>query len=134
MCYQTTILFHCFPCKRVGYMCALQSAARKTEYQPLSMASCLRKYIFQVSSKTVNFTHFPLQSSGQVILRGSKIKGNVGTICWGWTVPLSYNQETLGLLQNVGFKVVSNQVVHQWKGPKYPASTRATDGGTISAI
>ena len=94
----------------------------------------LRKYIFQVSNKTVNFTHFPLQSSGQVILRGSKIKGNVGTICRGWTVPLSYNQETLGLLQNVGFKVVSNQVVHQWKGPKYPASTRATDGGSISAI
>ena len=46
-------------------------------------------------NKTVNFTHFPLQSSGQVILRGSKIKGNVGTICRGWTVPLSYNQRKL---------------------------------------
>ena len=55
----------------------------------------LRKYIFQVSSKTVNFTHFPLQSSGQVILRGSKIKGNVGTICRGWTVPLSTTRKLL---------------------------------------
>ena len=56
-----------------------------------------QQYIFQVSGKPVYFTHFPLQSSGQVILRGSKINGNVGKKLPGLDGSSFYNQGTVGV-------------------------------------